>query len=256
LPKLLEDLQRGKYKRLVHERIKLSPVTLKIFTEAHKILSNETHQIGTAAAELFRQCERLRMDLRDQIARVNEIAHRIDEVVGRNSNIDDDSIRGNAAIEKRIYDAQTRQADLVGRYEKVRKVLSRVGAARELSDKEKVWIDEVSDLSNAVLPPSTSPAKNNEPSSPDAEGPEPWKRFNKVKALKEELVQQASELTGPEDDDTHTERGDPAVGTSPSVRVPLEVRSHRIKQVMEMLERESALVEGAKGRLERLTLAS
>jgi nucleoporin NUP82 len=252
LPKLLEDLRRGKNKRLVHEPIKLTPETLRVFTDVHKILSNETYQIGTAAAELFRQCERLRVELRDQIARVNEIAHRIHEVAGNDSNIDDDSIRGNAAIEKRISDAQTRQASLAERYEKVRKALTRVGSARELSDKEKAWIDEVSELSKAVLP-SSMPPSNNDPSSPDTVGTEPWERYNNVKELREVLIQQASDNPQPEEDAEH---GHSTAALSPSVRVPLEVRSQKFKQVIEMLDRESALVERAKARLERLTLAS
>jgi nucleoporin NUP82 len=192
--------------------------------------------------------------LRDQIARVRDLANRIDEVIGRNSNIDDDSIREKVSIERRIHDAQKRQENIAKRYEKVRKALTKVGPLRELSDKEKAWIDEVSALSNTLLPSPASSVDSDSPSSPSAEGPELWKRYNKVKSLKKELVRQADEVTQPEDD-TQTERGDSASGTVPSVRVPSEVRSQKIKQVMGMLERESALVEGAKARLERLTLA-
>ena len=42
---------------------------------------------------------------------------------------------------------------------------------------------------------------------------------------------------------------------SSSVKVPSEVRKAKIAQVKALLDRETALVEGAKSRLEKLTLS-
>ena len=41
---------------------------------------------------------------------------------------------------------------------------------------------------------------------------------------------------------------------SPSVKVPSEIRKAKMAQIMHLLDRETALVEGAKSRLERLSL--
>jgi nucleoporin NUP82 len=58
IPAFLARLGHSKYKRLLSEEVRLSPATLQIMTDAHKVISEETHRIGTAAAEVFRRCER------------------------------------------------------------------------------------------------------------------------------------------------------------------------------------------------------
>lgn len=245
LPNFLEQLRHSKYKRLINEPVRLSPATLGILTDAHKVLSEETHRLGTAAAELFRRCNRLQLDLRDQIARANVVAYRIEAVVG-----DDEPdngmgpVGGNAGLEKRINDAKRRQQDLLDRFEKLKRKAGRGGAGgRELSDKEKAWIEEVSILSGAVLP-----SESTDKSSNDTKTTKPWQRFKEVKTLKEKLVEGAKELGEEAEGDSNSTIGS-------KVKVPSEIRRQKFKQVMELLERETALVEGAKGRLERLSLA-
>lgn len=245
LPNFLEQLRHSKYKRLINEPVRLSPATLGILTDAHKVLSEETHRLGTAAAELFRRCHKLQLDLRDQIARANEVAYRIEAVVGDDElDVGMRPVGGNAGLEKRINDAKRRQQDLLDRFEKLKRKAARGGAGgRELSDKEKVWIEEVSTLSGAVLP-----SESTEKSSNDSKTTKPWQRFDEVKTLKEELVERAKELGEDAEGDNNS-----AIGSK--VKVPSEIRRQKVKQVMELLERETALVEGAKGRLERLSLA-
>jgi nucleoporin NUP82 len=230
---------------LINEPVRLSPATLGILTDAHKVLSEETHRLGTAAAELFRRCHKLQLDLRDQIARANEVAYRIEALVG-DDELDDsmESVGGNAGLEKRINDAKQRQQDLLDRFEKLKRKTARGGAGgRELSGKEKLWIEEVSILSGAVLP-----SENADKLSIDTKTPKPWQRFEEVKSLKEELVERAKEIGEEAEGDSNS-----AIGSK--VRVPSEIRRQKVKQVMELLERETALVEGARGRLERLSLA-
>jgi nucleoporin NUP82 len=43
---------------------------------------------------------------------------------------------------------------------------------------------------------------------------------------------------------------------SPNIKVPSEIRKAKMNQIMNLLDRESALVEAAKSRLERLSLSS
>jgi nucleoporin NUP82 len=245
LPNFLEQLRHSKYKRLINEPVRLSPATLGILTDAHKVLSEETHRLGTAAAEIFRRCNKLQLDLRDQIARANEVAYRIEAMTGEDGPNDGmGPVGGNAGLEKRIKDAKGRQQDLLERFERLKRKATRGGAgARELSDKEKVWAEEVSKLSEAVLPLESSSK-----SLDDKKASKPSERFEKVKTLKEELVERAKELGEEAEGESNN-----LVGSK--VKVPSEIRRQKVKQVMELLERETALVEGAKGRLERLSLA-
>lgn len=245
LPSFLEKLRHSRYKRLVHEPVRLSPATLTILTDAHKILSEETHRIGTAAAELFRRCEKLQLDLRDQITRANEVAHRIEAVVGDEAEDPLAPPGGNAGIEKRIRDAQKRNQDLLERFERIRRTVNKGGAGgRELSDKEKIWTEEVSSLAHAILSSDSSDHSTSEKQTAN-----PRQRYEEVKSLTEKLVQRANEVG--KGDETEDDGDRPAAA---KVRVSSEIRKQKVKQVMELLERETALVEAAKGRLERLSL--
>ena len=62
--------------------------------------------------------------------------------------------------------------------------------------------------------------------------------------LKEKLL---AEINGME--------GEDEVATPQNVKVPSEIRKAKMAQVMGLLDRESALVEAAKNRLERLSLS-
>jgi nucleoporin NUP82 len=63
-------------------------------------------------------------------------------------------------------------------------------------------------------------------------------------SLKEDLLEQAKELAVAEE---------PVA--SPNLKIPSEIRKAKIAQVMSLLDRETALVEGARSRLERLSMA-
>lgn len=246
LPAFLQRMHHTRYKRLFNEPVRLSPATLTILTDAHKILSDETHRLGTAAAELFRRCEKLQLDLRDQIARVAEVAHRIDAVVGNDVEEGDLLVPqgGNRGLEMRISAAYERHEALQERLERLRRVAVKGSAGgRPLSDKEAGWVEEVKALAGTVM---SSEGEGGRPATPPS-----WKRFEEVKGLKERLVDEAEQLgsrTGTADEN----QGRAAV-LSP-VRVSSAIRNRKVKQVMDLLERESALIEGAKARLERLTL--
>lgn len=234
LPSLLEKLQHSKYKRLLKEDIRLSPATLTIMTDAHKVLSEETHRIGTAAAELFRRCERLQIELRAQIQKANDVAARVEAVTG--DDVDDGPAMGsNEIMEKRIQDARHRQMDIMARLEKLRRTVAK-GTSRELSDKERAWMDEVTVLQGKVLGEGEGASNRGTK--------EPWARYEEVKQLKEDLLEQVKDLAVEEES-----------VAAPNVKVPSEIRKAKVAQIMTLLDRESALVEGAKSRLERLSLS-
>lgn len=246
LPSLLESLHHSKYKRLLHEPIRLSPATLTILTDAHKVLSEETHRLGTAAAEIFRRCERLQIELREQINRANEVACRVENVTGDDVDADVGSLGGNEGIEKRVEEAKQRQLELAERLERVRRKAA-TGNGKELSDREKLWIKEVATLKNTVFPPDDKNGDNN--GVMQQENPaKPWQRFEEVRKLKGDLVVRSRDIALGDEGAQVTEGAQ-------DVRVPSEVRKGKVAQVMTLLERERALVEGAKSRLERLSLS-
>jgi len=194
--------------------------------------------LGTAAAELFRRCERLQIELRGQIRRANEVASRVEAVTG--DDIDDGLVTGgNEGIEKRIREARDKQKNLVERLEKMRKRVMK-GSSRELSDKEKIWMEEIMVLKSNVI---GGEEEEKDTTLLKRRMKESWKRYEEVKKL-EELVEKAKEAVVEEE-----------TVASPSVKIPSEIRKAKIAQVMSLLERESALVEGAKSRLERLSLS-
>lgn len=235
LPSLLEKLRHSKYKRLLKEEVRLSPATLTLMTDAHKVLSEETHRLGTAAAELFRRCERLQIELRSQIRKANDVAKRVEAVTG--DDFDDGPAEGtNEMVERRIQAAKDKQKQITDRFEAMRKKVAKA-TSKELSDKERAWIDEVAILENKVLGTGGRGSSN-------AQATEPWERYEELEHLKDELIGQVKGL-GEEDVSV----------SSSSVKVPSEIRKAKVAQIMTLLDRETALVEGAKSRLERLSLS-
>ncbi|KAI9762232.1 MAG: hypothetical protein M4579_000555 [Chaenotheca gracillima] len=275
LPAFLEKHANGRLRRTLTEEIRLSQTTLSLMTDAHKVLSESTHKLGVAASELFRRCERLQEEFRGQIQQTNEIADRIENVTGEDA---DDlgseqsvDLRGTAAIERRIELARERQAGLLERYDVLRRRVSRHGG-RELSDKEKSWIAEVDKMKASVLESDDEGSTNHRRSHKGANLP--WKRFQEAKELASSLLTQAQEVVRTSKTDTGAEDGSAAATPaaseaevpntptsrpstrreSASIRIPTDIRKMKMAQVMKMLDRESALVDATKNRLEKLTL--
>ena len=236
LPNLLEKLSHSKYKRLLQEEVRLSPATLAVMTDAHKLLSDETHRLGTAAAELFRKCVRLQIDMRNQIQKANELASRVESVTG--DDVDEGPVKSSDdLVVERIKAANDRQVEITNRLEKIRKRVAK-GTSRELSDKERAWMEEVGVLETKVF------GVGERSGSSEASSKEPWARYEKIEQLKDELLKQMRGVTEEDEEVTAT-----------SVKVPSEIRKAKMGQIMTLLDRETALVEGAKNRLEKLSLS-
>ncbi|KAB8289835.1 hypothetical protein EYC80_010467 [Monilinia laxa] len=255
LPSLHEKISHSKYKRLLKEEIRLSPATLTVMTDAHKVLSEETHRIGTAAAELFRKCIKLQIELSKHIKQANDIATRVESVIGEDYDEDDDKSRviPNENIEQRIRVAQDKQKTLIERIENIRKKIPK-NTQRELSDKERAWTEEVRNLSGKVLGEDLEEST----SSMVKVSKDPWQRYEEVKELKDDVLAQANDLLaevekeGADNEEGESERdGD----SGRDVQVPSDIRRKKVGQIMKLLDRETALVEATKGRLERLSLA-
>ncbi|TGO48097.1 hypothetical protein BCON_0251g00050 [Botryotinia convoluta] len=253
LPSLHEKIKHSKYKRLLKEEIRLSPATLTVMTDAHKVLSEETHRIGTAAAELFRKCIKLQIELSKHIKQANEIATRVESVIGEDVDEDDDKPRvaPNENMERRIKEAKDKQKILNERIENIRKKIPK-NTQRELSDKEKAWIEEVRSLGGKVLGEDMDGSTE----SMVKVSKDPWQRYEEVKELKDEVLSQANELAKDVERERDEEQQEERDGDSArDVQVPSELRRKKVGQIMKLLDRETALVEATKGRLERLSLA-
>lgn len=153
----LDKHQDTRHKWTRTQEIRLSGATLQLMTEAHRVLSEQTQQLGAAAADLFRRCERMQDEFRDQIRRANEVANRIDSLtdVGEDDydaaeTEEEGQTTTNTFIEKRLDKAKARQEELKARHEALRRKLARSGR-RDLSEKEEVWISEIEKLGHSVL---------------------------------------------------------------------------------------------------------
>lgn len=99
-------------------------------------------------------------------------------------------------------------------------------------------MEEVSVLEGKVL------GVGEQSGSSATESKEPWARYEKIEQLKDELLEQVKGLSEDEEE-----------ATSTSIKVPSEIRRAKMGQIMSLLDRETALVEGAKMRLEKLSLS-
>jgi nucleoporin NUP82 len=132
------------------DQVRLSPATLDLVTSAHRVLSAHTNALERAASDLFRRCERLQGEMKDQLKQLSEVAERIK---GATSEIGEDGnrkegARNGEALDKRLVAARDRQAQLAQRYDALRGKLLNSGG-RPLSEREKAWVNEVNVLSES-----------------------------------------------------------------------------------------------------------
>lgn len=266
--------------------VRYSSATLQLMTDAHRILAEETHGLGIATSDLFRRCERMRSELQDQIRRVRELREKREAVVGEYGGGSDADSEGEGGtlgsrdrIEMRVNDASERTIELNERLERLRKKTAKLGGGRELSSREKAWAGDVERMSRGIgleggeadglaqssVLLATSHSKSEGGSQArDAKVPTLAARLQTVHALHERLtgeVQVVVDRTKKEKDkekDEESHGAGDAHGTektsSPAMQiVGTEFRRRKLAQVMELLARETALVEGVGERLARLS---
>ncbi|KAI0024822.1 nuclear pore complex protein An-Nup82 [Xylariomycetidae sp. FL0641] len=243
VPELLERLRTSRHRTIVNQEVRLSPLTLQLFTEAHVILSGETHRLGVAASEVFRRCVKLQAELKQQITKANEVKNRVEAITGEDQVEEGGQPESsNAVIERRLQSAKERGEALSQRLERMRKTINKA-TSRELSDKEKAWVSEVKALDASILGSST-------PAEGTGRSKQIMRRYEEVMHLKDELSAQAQKLGGATE-----EREDSPGPTTTDLRIPSELRRVKVNQVKGLLERETALVDAVKARLERLSVS-
>lgn len=250
LPKFIEQHVPAHRRPALKDEVKLSPATLDLLSQAHRILAAETHALGLAAADLFRRCERLVSEFGEQIARAAEVADRIERVTGED---EEDEGSGeeegrpvglaNERIEDRIGRVRNRQEGLEERFKRLRGRLMKAGG-KELSVKEMDWAGEVESVAREILAPEGEESGRAD-GEQGGEAVLPWQRVEEVRRLVKDLVAQAKEAANEPSDTT----------AAPAVRVPSDFRKAKVAQVRELLDRETALVEAATEKLDRLNIA-
>ncbi|CAG9940010.1 unnamed protein product [Clonostachys rosea f. rosea IK726] len=243
LPTMLDRLRTSRHKTLVNQEVRLSPVTLGIFTDAHKLLADETYRLGVAASEVFRRCEVLQAELRQQVNKANQVRSKIETISGANR---DDGEGDNAAYERRIAEAQDRQDRLTKRVEGLRKIIGKA-TTRDLSAKERAFFNEVRTMEESLSERTSSEGGDRNSLTGASGASKPlWKRLEEAKTLQDELLDEVAALKKAEG---VTDSG--SLGTT-ELRIPQDIRRSKLQQVQGLLSRETALVEAVRARLERL----
>ena len=235
LPGFLDNNVPSRHRKLMKEHVRMSTATLDLMTSAHRVISKETYALGVAAADLFRRCERLQDELRDQISRANEVAHRTEVIVGDDADeyLGNSTGRGHATLNERLEKVRKRQQELVSRHEKLRDKFSKAG--EEVSEKEKFWFAEVKQTAHSVgveveaRTPKQDEDGDDQESESESE-PETLQRYQDARDLAADLVARAKEAG---------EQGDKEQTNGDGIHmIPPEVRKDGVTKVMKLLERE------------------
>ncbi|KAL2872626.1 uncharacterized protein BJX67DRAFT_339958 [Aspergillus lucknowensis] len=229
-----------RYRSSLREPVLLSPATLDLIAAAHRILSAHTNALERAASDLFRRCERLQGELRDQLGQISDVA---DRIKGVSSEIGEDGERrvgskSSTVLDKRLQAAKDKQTELVGRYEALRNKVLKSGG-RPLSEKESSWIAEVETLSESF-----------DNTRKGGERQRISQRLEEVKEIASELLTEAKSVAAKIP--ATQEPSSPASPTSAQPRVPQRLQRAKIADAMKMVERESAVIESITARLARL----
>ncbi|KAJ5657834.1 uncharacterized protein N7484_001483 [Penicillium longicatenatum] len=221
------------------EQVRLSPATLDLVATAHRQLASYTNALERAASDLFRRCERLQGEMKDQLKQLSDVAERIKGVT---SEIDEDGnrkegTRDGEALDRRLQNARDRQLELVQRYDTLRKKVINSGG-RPLSEKEKAWAMEVNTLSESL----------DDQQSKDEEKQQLAGRLETVKQFAHELMTETKSIAAKTP--TSPDLGDSSSGSQP--KVPQRLQRQRVTEAMRMVERESAVIDAITSRLGRL----
>jgi nucleoporin NUP82 len=214
-----------------------------VLIQSHRVVKVEVHRIADAAALLYERCGRLVVDLKGQVGEVGKVADRVDLMAGgwdgeeEEEEEEEDGDRGMIKrIEDRVARVKERQARILEGISRVKRLAVKLDG-KEVSEKEKAFAREVERLASRLDPELVEDGG-------DGKDMELRRRFVEVIALKEQLVAQAKQVV--------QQDGDQEKREVKPLKVSSEFRKVKESQVMDMLERESALIEAVTERLNRL----
>ncbi|CAN8096512.1 unnamed protein product [Discula destructiva] len=250
MPELRQRLLSSKHAAAMGQQVKLLPEALKIFSSVHQTLSTETIQLNEAVAELFRKCDTFRAELKDQVEKAYELKIRIDHITGADDkNGESDEARITHALAAR----RQKHAELMQRMENLKKKAQQK-ITRDLSDKERVWVQEVKMYDENLCQSAEDDTETARKATREAKKRHrASERFEDIKTLAVELLEQAASAQNPESLTEGTPNRSPSTSVA-SLKIPAEVRKAKAIQVQSLLDKEIQLYDALKGRLERLTI--
>ena len=226
------------------EEVKLSPASLDALIESHKVVKVEVYRIAEAAALLYEKCGRLVVDLREQVEEVGKVADRVDLMAGGWDGEEEEEEEGEEEgdrgmirrIEDRLARVKERQGRIVEGFSRVKRLAVRLDG-KEVSEKERAFGREVERLAVRLDPALVGKVEKET---------ELRRRFEEVMALKEQLVAQAKQVAQQDSEQEMREEK--------PLKLSSEFRKAKEAQVMDMLERESALIEAVTERVNKLSV--
>lgn len=225
----------------ITQPIRLSPATLDLMTTTHRILSNQTQHLDRAAAELFRQCERMREELADQVKQMTDLADKLQNL-GRTDDSEDRSTA--VPLDERVDNAKKRQGQMQKRFEELRRRSGRAKGKKELSEKEAAWVSEIGTLSRVV--------------GVGDEGPQVGgtgglgRRYDQLQELSRELLAESKKIADDSKEKEKTSGSSPGGTVLTNLYTSSKVQRAKLADAMAMVEREAAVIEAVQARLTRL----
>ncbi|PGH36130.1 hypothetical protein GX50_00985 [[Emmonsia] crescens] len=248
LASFIEDVVPHGHRHTLKEPVRLSPSTLDLITAAHRILSAHTSSLERAASDLFRRCERLQGEMQDQLSQLAEIAERINNIsdgIGQDQSEETRNGNEEQPLNSRMAAAESRQKQLVDRYNNIRNKIAKTGG-RPMSEKEKGWISEVDRLSVFLGEAEAEEEEGNT----DKAG-ELARRMQTAQSLAKSLLAEVSHISEETTTTTHVP-STPGTPSSHQPKIPQRLQRAKIADAMNMVERESAVIDAITSRLERL----
>lgn len=223
--------------------IRLSPATLDLMTSAHRILSSQTQHLDRAAAELFRQCERMREELADQVKQMTDLADKL-QSLGRAEDGEESSL--NVPLDERIENARKRQAQMQKKFEDLRRKSGRAKGKKELSEKEVAWIGEIETLSRIVG------VSEEEPQVGGSGGL--GRRYEQLQQISKELLVESKKLAEDVKVNEKRDKSSPGGTALTNLYMSSKLQKAKLADAMAMVEREAAVIEAVQARLRKLTV--
>lgn len=227
----------------ITQPIRLSPATLDLMASAHRIISAQTQHLDRAAAKLFRQCERMREELADQVKQMTDLADKL-QSFGRMGDGEEGS--SSVPLEERIENARKRQAQMQKRFEDLRRKSGRVKGKKVLSEKEVAWIGEISTLSRVV-------GVGEEEAQVGGSGGL-GRRYEQLQRISKELLAESKKITEDAKKMEMAEKSSPGGTALTNIFMSSKVHKSKLADAMAMVEREAAVIEAVQARLQKLTV--
>ena len=268
MPSLPErQAQQFSRKGLYQEKNTFHSDLVPAITEAHRVVMTDKKKLEEAAGAIASRCQGSMEHLNKQVRDANETATKVEEAV--DDDVADVDVGGSQqdevmTIDEKLENAQQRQEDLAARFAEVKE---RVGAVqgRPVNEKERQWMSEVASLARQLGVGSAG----EEDDGNDSRSASPNKdmlmqRLHSVQQLKEQLVSQHNQQhpdneAPPEPLASSSNSGQRPKSSSPATASPqrMSLRAGESKrmftsQISHVLERETAMIEAMREKLEVL----